>query len=68
LTIPGTLFALYLILNGVERFFIEKIRVNTRINVFGLSFTQAELISSLLVISGIAIWIYLRKRNAKSTS
>jgi phosphatidylglycerol:prolipoprotein diacylglycerol transferase len=68
LKIPGTLFALYLILNGVERFFIEKIRVNTRINVLGLSFTQAELISSLLVISGIATWIYLRKRNAKTTS
>ena len=63
LKVPGTLFALYLIVNGLERFFIEKIRVNTKINVFGLQFTQAELISSLLVISGIILWFYLRKKH-----
>jgi len=68
LKIPGTLFALYLILNGVERFFIEKIRVNTKIHLFGFQFTQAELISSLLLISGIILWFYLRKRNASVTS
>lgn len=68
LKIPGTLFALYLILNGVERFFIEKIRVNTKMHVFGFQFTQAELISSLLLISGIVLWFYLRKRNAPVTS
>jgi len=66
--IPGTLFALYLILNGVERFFIEKIRVNTKMHVFGFQFTQAELISSLLLISGLVLWFYLRKRNASVTS
>jgi prolipoprotein diacylglyceryl transferase len=68
LKIPGTLFALYLILNGVERFFIEKIRVNTKMHVLGFQFTQAELISSLLVISGVVLWIYLRKKNAPVTS
>ena len=68
LKIPGTLFALYLILNGVERFFIEKIRVNTKMHVLGFQFTQAELISSLLLISGIILWFYLRKRNAPVTS
>jgi prolipoprotein diacylglyceryl transferase len=68
LKIPGTLFALYLIVNGVERFFIEKIRVNTKMYAFGLEFTQAELISSLLIISGIILWIYLRKRNRVVTS
>src|ERR1700761_6704610 len=30
LRIPGTLFAIYLVINGIERFFIEKIRVNTK--------------------------------------
>lgn len=66
--VPGTLFAFYLLLNGIERFFIEKIRVNTRMHVFGFSFTQAELISSLLIIAGIGIWIYLNKKNAKTTA
>ncbi|MEJ0101070.1 MAG: prolipoprotein diacylglyceryl transferase family protein [Bacteroidota bacterium] len=65
LKVPGTLFALYLILNGAERFFIEKIRVNTHINLFGFQPTQAEVISTLLVISGIIIWIIL-DRKAKS--
>ena len=68
LKIPGTLFALYLILNGFERFFIEKIRVNTKMHVLGFQFTQAELISSLLLISGIVLWFYLRKRNATVTT
>jgi phosphatidylglycerol:prolipoprotein diacylglycerol transferase len=68
LKIPGTLFALYLILNGLERFFIEKIRVNTKMHVLGFQFTQAELISSLLLISGIILWFYLRKRNAPATT
>ena len=55
----GSVFALYLILNGVERFFIEKIRVNNRIDFFGFHPTQAEVISSGLIIVGICIWIFL---------
>ena len=55
----GTLFALYLILNGIERFFIEKIRVNNRLDIFGLHPTQAEVISVGLIILGIVIWIFL---------
>ena len=51
--IPGLMWSLYLILNGLERFFIELIRVNSKYHVLGLSFTQAELISFLLVLSGI---------------
>ena len=53
---PGRLFALYLILNGIERFSIEKIRVNSTYSIFGFHPTQAELISTLLVIGGIWLW------------
>jgi phosphatidylglycerol---prolipoprotein diacylglyceryl transferase len=63
LKIPGTLFALYLMLNGLERFFIEKIRVNNRISIFGFQPTQAEVISTLLFISGVVIWIVLYQRS-----
>ena len=63
--IPGTLFGLYLMLNGLERFFIEKIRVNTRLNIFGLHPTQAEVISSLLFLSGLAICIILTQKARK---
>jgi len=62
-TVPGTLFAFYLILNGIERFFIEKIRVNTKYDIFGFHPTQAEIISTLLLVTGIILFVVLRKRN-----
>ncbi|MBC7745934.1 MAG: prolipoprotein diacylglyceryl transferase [Flavobacterium sp.] len=52
--IPGLMWSIYLILNGLERFFIELIRVNSKYHAFGLSFTQAELISFILVVSGVS--------------
>ena len=63
--ITGRLFAIYLMLNGVERFFIEKIRVNTKYNFFGFHPTQAEIISFLLVVSGIIMLLLLKKRQTK---
>lgn len=66
LKVPGTLFALYLMLNGLERFLIEKIRVNTRINLFGFHPTQAEVISTLLFLTGLAIWIILYRKERLS--
>ena len=55
----GSVFALYLILNGLERFLIEKIRVNNRIDFLGFHPTQAEVISTGLMIVGAGIWIFL---------
>lgn len=57
ITAPGRIFGLYLFLNGMERFLVEKIRVNTTYTIFGFHPTQAELISSVLMIVGIFIWI-----------
>ena len=58
----GALFCFYLILNGIERFFIEKIRVNNRMDFLGFHPTQAEVISSGLVLVGIALWIFLNQK------
>lgn len=60
--IPGQLFGLYLILNGVERFMIEKIRVNSTYDLFGFHPTQAELISTGLVIAGALLLFTLKKK------
>jgi phosphatidylglycerol:prolipoprotein diacylglycerol transferase len=49
----GMLFAIYLIFSGLERFTIEMIRVNSKYNAFGLDFTQAELISVLMILAGV---------------
>ena len=61
-TVPGTLFAVYLIVNGIERFLIEKIRVNTTYDRLPFNPTQAELISVSLVIIGTALFIYLQRK------
>lgn len=60
---PGVLFGLFMILNGIERFFIEKIRINHKYNIFGLHLTQAEIISACLILIGIAVMIYFSKLN-----
>ena len=55
------LFAIYLIMNGIERFFIEKIRVNTEYNILG-GITQAEIISFCLIITGLILSFLLSKK------
>jgi len=57
LKIAGQMTGLYLILNGIERFTIEKIRVNTKYESLPFQPTQAEIISLLLVIVGTLIFI-----------
>lgn len=59
--VPGMIFGIYLIMNGIERFFIEKIRVNTKYDIFGFRPTQAEIISTLMVIGGALLIWYCRK-------
>ncbi|MNR63888.1 hypothetical protein D3C85_1863480 [compost metagenome] len=52
-------------MNGLERFFVELIRVNTKYNVAGIRFTQAELISSILFLSGLLLVLYSLKNKEK---
>ena len=70
--IAGMLFFIYLILNGLERFFIEKIRVNEKLPLLGMQLTQAEIISFLLFFAGIVgctvLWLRHRKGKLRSDS
>ena len=52
----GVLFGIYLILNGLERFLIEKIRVNTIMDSFNM--TQAEIISFSLMLLGVSLILF----------
>lgn len=61
------MWSIYLIFNGIERFLIETIRVNSKYHAFGLGFTQAELISSILILLGIAGLIWSLKNADKYT-
>ncbi|MBL4593882.1 MAG: prolipoprotein diacylglyceryl transferase [Flavobacteriales bacterium] len=59
--IPGIILSMYLIMNGVERFFIEKIRINSDYNIFGFEATQAEIIAVAMFIFGcFGIWYFIK--------
>jgi len=62
ITIPGMLFSIYLVFNGIERFLIEKVRVNTKVlSTGGMEFTQAEIISFSIMLLGIIGIVYFYK-------
>ena len=63
--VKGTLFAVYLMFNGVERFWIEKIRVNAPMEFLGMTMTQAELIATLTCVSGLVLLALLHKQTIK---
>lgn len=62
---PVVLFGLFMVLNGCERFFIEKIRINNKYNILGIQLTQAEIISAGLILLGIVVMIIFTKRYRK---
>jgi prolipoprotein diacylglyceryltransferase len=62
---PLHLFGFYLILNGIERFLVETIRVNYKYDLGFIHPTQAEIISSLLVITGLSILLFYKPKKDK---
>jgi prolipoprotein diacylglyceryltransferase len=64
---PGLLFSFYLLLNGIERFLVEQIRVNAKYHLGGIDFTQAQLISAMLVLIGLGgLWYFGKIRQRTS--
>jgi phosphatidylglycerol:prolipoprotein diacylglycerol transferase len=57
------------LLNGIERFFIEKIRVNNKFDLLGMQVTQAEVIATLLMLGGVVglILVSRQKNEANGT-
>ncbi|WP_114792035.1 prolipoprotein diacylglyceryl transferase family protein [Niabella yanshanensis] len=64
--VPGLLFGIYLVFNGLERFMIERIRVNVKMHFLGIEMTQAQLISFAIILGGIAMIIFARTNYKKS--
>ena len=62
----GAIFGIYLMMNGFERFWIEKIRVNTVYTIGNFHPTQAEIISSFLFIAGLMLFIYSKRKTVKA--
>jgi phosphatidylglycerol---prolipoprotein diacylglyceryl transferase len=61
---PGVLFALYLVLAGLERFLVELIRRNEAVLV-GL--TLAQLLSVVMMVAG-TVWLVRSRRPAPATA
>jgi phosphatidylglycerol---prolipoprotein diacylglyceryl transferase len=56
------MFGLYMVLNGIERFWIERIRVNATYDIFGRAVTQAQIISVLMFLGGAVLIAVQMKR------
>lgn len=69
LKLAGRISAFYLMFMAVERFFIEKIRVDVRYNFLGFHPTQAEILSAFCFACGVFLYFIAPKLNAnKRTS
>jgi len=60
---PLHLFGVYMLLAGIERFFVELIRVNSTYDWGFIHPTQAEIIAVLLTISGSCILLFYKPTN-----
>lgn len=63
-TVPGKVMSWYLILAGAERMAIEQIRINNEYPIFG-GVTQAEIISTIMIIAGIVLLFIVPKYGEK---
>ncbi|MCK5279410.1 MAG: prolipoprotein diacylglyceryl transferase, partial [Cyclobacteriaceae bacterium] len=60
--IPGLLFSIYLVLNGLERYTIEIIRINPVYDLLGINATMAQLIAIIFLLFGFyGIWYFSYK-------
>lgn len=58
----GVLFFIYCFLNGVERFFIEMIRVNPKYDFLGFHPSLSQFIALILIMIGITGTIYFWRK------
>lgn len=66
--VTGLLFSIYLMFNGTERFLIEKIRINNKFDLLGFQVTQAEIISSLIFLTGLGLFFFFLYSSKRKTT
>jgi prolipoprotein diacylglyceryl transferase len=66
MVVPGYLFSLYLILNGIVRFLIEGIRVNRQYYILGVEMTQAQMIAiGIILLGAVGFWYFKKRETGK---
>ena len=66
ITTPGMVFFIFLVLTGIERFFVEFFRVNPRYEFLGFQLSQAQYIALGFIVLGISAIIYLKRQHRAS--
>lgn len=64
--LSGLVFCCYLFIMGIERFFIEMIRVNFKYDILGFGVSEAQIVSLIFVVLGLAIGIHILSNRDKS--
>ena len=64
--IPGMILAMYVVFAGIERYLIEKIRVNNVLEFMGIHATQATFISIIFISFGLGM-MFVLWRSSKRT-
>ncbi|MBC7937579.1 MAG: prolipoprotein diacylglyceryl transferase [Rhizobacter sp.] len=65
--VAGTISGIYFIINGLERFLVEKIRVNNQYHFWGIHPSQAEIISFFLILTGVIIIITVHVKSPRKS-
>ncbi|RYY55612.1 MAG: diacylglyceryl transferase [Chitinophagaceae bacterium] len=67
---PGLMFFLFILLNGLERFFMEFIKLNKLTCIGNTCLSQAQYIALVFIITGIAglAWFVLNPRRGRFTA
>jgi len=60
--LPLMMFGLYLFLNGFERYFIEKLRVNQLYEFIGLRLSQSAIIAVCLMLAGVIFILFANRK------
>jgi len=63
---PFVIFGIYLVVNGIERYLVESIRVNKNYDFLGLHASQAQFIALGLVLAGLVTILMARKLAGKN--
>jgi phosphatidylglycerol:prolipoprotein diacylglycerol transferase len=65
---PGLLFAIFALINGIERFTIEFIRINPRYSIAGCNLSQAQIIALGWIVTGSLTLFFTSRSMQPSTT
>jgi phosphatidylglycerol:prolipoprotein diacylglycerol transferase len=63
---PALLFSIYMIFNGLERFFIEFVRVNERYTLMGMTLSMSQFIAIAILLVGLIMTFLFSKKYSQS--